>query len=145
MRLKAPEEWEDFHNEILIMKRIKRHRNICHILDAAEDKKFGYIVMQACSGGELFDRITQKGLTEKEAALAVVDMLSAVSLLTWSVAWRGADLTLTLTMEDLMVGPHATLSSTSMLNAMRVSNSSVCSMVSSAVEYGLTCSMRCNS
>ena len=103
MRLKAPEEWEDFHNEILIMKRIKRHRNICHILDAAEDKKFGYIVMQACSGGELFDRITQKGLTEKEAALAVVDMLSAVSLLTWSVAWRGADLTLTLTMEDLML------------------------------------------
>tara|TARA_B100000768_G_scaffold128942_1_gene119580 strand:- start:740 stop:1054 length:315 start_codon:yes stop_codon:yes gene_type:complete len=103
MRLKAPEEWEDFHNEILIMKRIKRHRNICHILDAAEDKKFGYIVMQACSGGELFDRITQKGLTEKEAALAVVDMLSAVRLLTWSVAWRGADLTLTLTMEDLML------------------------------------------
>lgn len=91
MRLKAPEEWEDFHNEILIMKRIKRHRNICHILDAAEDKKFGYIVMQACSGGELFDRITQKGLTEKEAALAVVDMLSAVRLLTWGVAWRGTD------------------------------------------------------
>ena len=47
MRLKAPEEWEDFHNEILIMKRIKRHRNICHILDTAEDRKFGYIVMQA--------------------------------------------------------------------------------------------------
>jgi len=78
MRLKAPEEWTDFHNEILIMKRIKRHHNICHIIDSAEDKKFGYIVMQACSGGELFDHITQKGLTEREAALAVVDMLSAV-------------------------------------------------------------------
>ena len=78
MRLKAPEEWQDFHNEILIMKRIKRHHNICHILDSAEDKKFGYIVMQACSGGELFDCITQKGLSEREAALAVVDVLSAV-------------------------------------------------------------------
>lgn len=78
MRLKAPEEWQDFRNEILIMKRIKRHHNICHIVDSAEDKKFGYIVMQACSGGELFDRITQKGLTEREAALAVVDVLSAV-------------------------------------------------------------------
>jgi len=81
MRLKAPEEWQDFHNEILIMKRIKRHHNICHILDTATDKKYGYIVMQACSGGELFDRITQKGLTEKEAALAVVDVLSAVRFL----------------------------------------------------------------
>jgi serine/threonine protein kinase len=49
MRLKAREEWDDFRNEILIMKRIKRHRNICHILDTAEDMKFGYIVMQACS------------------------------------------------------------------------------------------------
>jgi len=78
MRLKEPEEWQDFHNEILIMTRIKRHHNICHILDSADDKKFGYIVMQACSGGELFDRITQKGLSEREAALAVVDVLSAV-------------------------------------------------------------------
>ena len=37
--------------------------------------------VQACSGGELFDRITHKGLTEREAALAVVDMLSAVRFL----------------------------------------------------------------
>jgi len=78
MRLKEQEEWNDFHNEISIMKKIKRHHNICHILDSAEDKRFGYIVMQACSGGELFDAITQKGLTEREAALAVVDMLNAV-------------------------------------------------------------------
>ena len=37
--------------------------------------------MQACSGGELFDVITRKGLSEREAALAVVDMLGAVRFL----------------------------------------------------------------
>ena len=58
MRLKAPEEWEDFHNEILVMNKIKRHRNICHILDTAEDKKFGYIVMQVRSAPCAIEPVT---------------------------------------------------------------------------------------
>ena len=81
MRLKTADEREDFHNEVLIMRKITKNHNICHLLDAAEDARYGYIVMQACSGGELFDVITRKGLTEREAALAVVDMLSAVRYL----------------------------------------------------------------
>ena len=37
MRLKAPEEWEDFRNEVAIMRRLKRHHNIVHMIDAAQD------------------------------------------------------------------------------------------------------------
>ena len=51
MRLKAPLEWQDFRNEVMVMKKITRHRNICHILDTAADRKFGYIVMQVGPGG----------------------------------------------------------------------------------------------
>ena len=80
MRLKAPEEWEDFRNEVAIMRRLKRHHNIVHMIDAAQDKKFGYIVMQACTGGELFDRIASRsgGLSERDAAMAVVDVVRAI-------------------------------------------------------------------
>lgn len=60
------------------MEKIKRHRNICHILDHGMDRRFGYLVMQSCSGGELFDRIANKNMTEQDAAIAVQDIIAAL-------------------------------------------------------------------
>jgi len=78
MRLNNELDREDFLNEVDIMKRIKKHRNICHILDNGTDKRFGYLVMQSCSGGELFDRIASKSMTERDAAIAVQDIIAAL-------------------------------------------------------------------
>lgn len=83
MRLMCQLDREDFTNEVRILLKIKSHRNICHIVDHAEDVRYGYLVMQACSGGELFDRIVSKEnqCTERHAAMAVLDVLSALAFI----------------------------------------------------------------
>ena len=78
MKLNNSLDREDFQNEFAIMQKIKKHRNICHILDGGSDPRYGYLVMQSCTGGELFDRIASKDMTEKDAAVAVGDIIAAL-------------------------------------------------------------------
>jgi len=44
------------------------HPNVIKLYETYEDNKNVYLVMELCEGGELFDRIIDKGhFTEKEA------------------------------------------------------------------------------
>jgi len=81
MRLPTALDREDFRHEVLIMKKVKHHRNICHIVDSGEDARYGYLIMQSCTGGELFDRIAARNCKERDAAMAVVDVLSALKFI----------------------------------------------------------------
>jgi len=81
MRLPTMMDRDDFRHEVNILKKIRQHKNICHLVDHAEDFKFGYLVMQSCSGGELFDRIAEKKCTEADAARAVLDALSGLDFM----------------------------------------------------------------
>lgn len=81
MRLPSQLDREDFRQEVGILKQIKIHHNICHVVDSAEDARYGYLVMQSCSGGELFDRIASRKTTERDAAMAVFDVLSALDFI----------------------------------------------------------------
>jgi len=47
----------------------------------AEDPRYGYLVLSGCTGGELFDRIASDTATEGDAAMAVLDVLSALTFL----------------------------------------------------------------
>jgi len=67
--------------EISIMKKV-RHPNIIALRDVFEDEAFLHIVMELCTGGELFDQIVDAGhLTENAARLLVYQMLDAVKYL----------------------------------------------------------------
>lgn len=60
---------EDVRREILILQHLTGQPNIVEFKGAYEDGKNLHLVMELCSGGELFDRITKKGsYSEKEAA-----------------------------------------------------------------------------
>ena len=48
-------------SELNILKRMGRHRHIVSLLDFYEDDKKFYIVMELCSGGDLFSRIVEQG------------------------------------------------------------------------------------
>lgn len=68
-KLTTQEDVEDVRREIQIMHHLAGHPNVIQIVGAYEDAVAVHVVMQLCAGGELFDRIIQRGhYTEKKAA-----------------------------------------------------------------------------
>ncbi|MBN3303365.1 KCC1G kinase, partial [Amia calva] len=71
----------NLENEIAVLRRIK-HDNVVALEDFYESRTHYYLVMQLVSGGELFDRILDRGVyTEKDASLVIRQVLDAVSYL----------------------------------------------------------------
>ncbi|OCT91582.1 hypothetical protein XELAEV_18014641mg [Xenopus laevis] len=72
---------KSLENEIAVLKKIK-HENIVTLEDIYESSSHFYLVMQLVSGGELFDRILERGVyTEKDASNVIRQVLSAVKYL----------------------------------------------------------------
>ncbi|CAH8283556.1 unnamed protein product [Eruca vesicaria subsp. sativa] len=68
-KLLTDEDVEDVRREIQIMHHLAGHPNVISIKGAYEDVIAVHLVMELCSGGELFDRIIQRGhYTERKAA-----------------------------------------------------------------------------
>ncbi|KAH8859896.1 Calcium/calmodulin-dependent protein kinase type 1 [Schistosoma japonicum] len=68
---------ESLNNEIEVLRRL-RHPNIVQLFDVLEDAECYYLVMELVTGGELFDRIVQKGsYTERDASELIRQVLLA--------------------------------------------------------------------
>lgn len=72
---------EDVRREVKILKALSGHKHMLKFYDAFEDANNVYLVMELCEGGELLDRILQRGgrYTEEDAKGIVVQILSAVA------------------------------------------------------------------
>ncbi|XP_077220002.1 calcium-dependent protein kinase 29 [Tasmannia lanceolata] len=62
---------EDVKREIMILQHLTGQPNIVEFKGAYEDRKNVHLVMELCSGGELFDRITAKGSYSEKAAATI--------------------------------------------------------------------------
>lgn len=74
---------EKFNREIEILIKTD-HPNIIKLYEVFEDSRFLYLIMEECTGGELFDRILdhiQKGkmYSEKDAANIFKQLMSAIA------------------------------------------------------------------
>ncbi|MCE2055425.1 Calcium-dependent protein kinase 20 [Datura stramonium] len=68
-KLNTEEDVEDVRREIHIMHHLAGHPSVVQIVEAYEDAVEVHVVMELCAGGELFDRILQRGhYSEKKAA-----------------------------------------------------------------------------
>ncbi|XP_068635179.1 calcium-dependent protein kinase 17-like [Aristolochia californica] len=68
-KLTTEEDVEDVRREIQIMHHLAGHPNVISIIGAYEDAVAVHVVMELCAGGELFDRIIQRGhYSERMAA-----------------------------------------------------------------------------
>lgn len=71
----------NLENEIAVLRRIK-HDNVVGMEDFYESRTHYYLIMQLVSGGELFDRILDRGVySEKDASKVIQQVLEAVSYL----------------------------------------------------------------
>ncbi|MFS8033185.1 putative calcium/calmodulin-dependent protein kinase CAMK-CAMK1-DCAMKL family [Helianthus anomalus] len=73
-------------NEIMVMKRVVEevspHCNVIQLHDVCEDATGVHLVLELCSGGELFDRIvSQERYSEAEAAKVVQQIASGLAAL----------------------------------------------------------------
>lgn len=70
-----------FRREIEILSTMD-HPNVVKWYQTYEDSKFVHLVIENCSGGELFDRIISKGhYSEKEAADLMYKIVWVISYL----------------------------------------------------------------
>lgn len=68
-KLENEEDVEDVRREIEIMKHLMGQPNVISIKGAYEDAVAVHMVMELCRGGELFDRIVERGhYSERKAA-----------------------------------------------------------------------------
>ncbi|XP_057436347.1 calcium-dependent protein kinase 26-like [Lotus japonicus] len=68
-KLLTEEDVEDVRREIQIMHHLAGSPNVISIKEAYEDAVAVHVVMELCAGGELFDRIVERGhYTERKAA-----------------------------------------------------------------------------
>jgi len=75
-RMLTERDIADTKNEVDILHHVKGHGNIVSIVEVYEDDNDVHVIMELCSGGELFDRIVSKGhYSEKDAAEALRTML----------------------------------------------------------------------
>ena len=65
--------------EVDILKKLI-HPNIMQIFEFYEDKKNFYIITEFCEGGELFDKVVEKGnFSEEDAAGVMKQLISAIN------------------------------------------------------------------
>ena len=78
-KLICKEDCEDVWREIQIMHHLAEHPNVVTIKGAYEDSIHVHLVMELCEGGELFDRIVEKGqYSEREAAKLMKTIVGVV-------------------------------------------------------------------
>lgn len=74
-----PEDLESLKNEVKIMQQVD-HPNIVKYYETYDTDKYMYLCMELCTGGELFEKVTnrKKPFSEQEAAVVMKDLLKAL-------------------------------------------------------------------
>ncbi|KAK4264612.1 hypothetical protein QN277_025765 [Acacia crassicarpa] len=78
-KLLCKEDYDDVWREIQIMHHLSEHAHVVRIHGTYEDYVSVHLVMELCEGGELFDRIVQKGhYSERQAAKIIQTIVEVV-------------------------------------------------------------------
>jgi len=77
-KLLTEEDVDDVRREIQIMHHLAGHANVVSIIGAYEDAVAVQLVMELCAGGELFDRIIQRGHYSEKAAAQLARVIVGV-------------------------------------------------------------------
>ena len=77
-RIRDRKDIERISREIKILKKV-RHPNVIQLYEIIETEKELYMIMEYCSGGELFDYIVRHTrLSEKQACKFYLELVSGI-------------------------------------------------------------------
>ncbi|CAL4928819.1 unnamed protein product [Urochloa decumbens] len=91
-KLITKEDVEDVRREIQIMHHLSGHKNVVAIKDVYEDGQAVHIVMELCAGGELFDRIQEKGHYNEQKAAELIRIIVSIVAMCHSIGVMHRDL-----------------------------------------------------
>ena len=75
----TPKKAEMLYNEVEIYIRLD-HPGVCKLLEVFEDESAVHLVMELCTGKELYERLAQlRRYTERDAAQVTIQMLEAIN------------------------------------------------------------------
>lgn len=76
----SEDDLESLKSEVQLMQTVD-HPNIVKYYETYDDKKYIYLCMELCKGGELFEKMLERGTpyTEKEAAEIMLKLLGALN------------------------------------------------------------------
>lgn len=77
-KLRTAVDIEDVRREVAIMSNLPEHPNIVKLKATYEDNENVHLVMELCEGGELFDRIVNRGHYTERAAANVARTIAEV-------------------------------------------------------------------
>lgn len=77
-KISSYEDQRKFICEIQVLRQLD-HPNILKLYEFYQDQKNYYIIIELCTGGELFDKIIEQGnFSEREASYVMKQLLGAV-------------------------------------------------------------------
>ncbi|GJP57262.1 hypothetical protein CLOM_g16287 [Closterium sp. NIES-68] len=78
-QVKCMEDAEDVRTEVIILGMLRNHPCIISLHDAFEDGKYVHLIMEMCRGGDLFDRVKERGqFKETDAAIVCRSLVEAL-------------------------------------------------------------------
>ncbi|CAI5948862.1 unnamed protein product [Closterium sp. NIES-65] len=75
-QLRDDADAEDVRREVRLLARLAGHPNVVELQDVYEDDGHVYLIMELCSGGDLFDEIKRHGPFAEEDARAIFRQLA---------------------------------------------------------------------
>ncbi|KAI5063027.1 hypothetical protein GOP47_0021574 [Adiantum capillus-veneris] len=91
-KLVHPDDIKDVQREVRIMNHLASISNIVEFEEAYEDKVAVHLIMELCTGGELFDRIVAQGKYTEQAAASICRAIVQVILACHSMSVMHRDL-----------------------------------------------------
>ncbi|BFU25287.1 protein kinase, putative [Entamoeba histolytica HM-1:IMSS-B] len=74
------DQLEMIKREIQLMRQL-HHKNIVKLFDVYENNEILYLILEYVEGGELYDRLVQGALNERQAACVLYQLVSAITYL----------------------------------------------------------------